>query len=212
MALVYMAFTDALVAVFGAKYTYQFWRPITAVRNGDQHGNMAIKRDAGWLPLVDAPLHPEYPCAHCISAATVGQVLQSELGDNVGPMTMTSPTAPGVTRRWDKVSDVVQEVSHARVWSGVHYRFLTEAGMKMGKEIGTYAVKEFLQPLRCDRNHLDSRAFQRCRVRSSMPAISQASATAPRRCAQCGCLGPAPGDLRGRSFVLAFVEDRRDFF
>jgi hypothetical protein len=147
-ALMYMAFNDALVAVFDAKYTYQFWRPMTAVRNGDQHGNAAIKRDAGWLPLVDAPMHPEYPCAHCISAGSVGQVLQSELGDDVGPLTMTSPLLPGVTRRWNKVSEFVQEASDARVWSGVHYRFSAETGDKMGKEIGQYAVKNYLQPLR----------------------------------------------------------------
>ena len=61
MALTYMAFNDALVSVFDAKYAYNFWRPITAVRNGDLHDNFAIKRDPGWLPLVDAPLHPEYP-------------------------------------------------------------------------------------------------------------------------------------------------------
>ncbi len=147
-ALAYMTFNDALVAVFDAKYTYQFWRPMTAIRNGDQHDNAAVKRDAGWLPLVETPMHPEYPCAHCISAASVGQVLQSELGDAVGPLVMVSPALPGVTRRWDKVSDLVQEVSDARVWSGVHYRFSAEAGQKMGKEIGRYAVTNYLQPLR----------------------------------------------------------------
>ena len=93
-------------------------------------------------------MHPEYPCAHCISAASVGQVLQSELGDAVGPLVMVSPALPGVTRRWDKVSDLVQEVSDARVWSGVHYRFSAEVGQKMGKEIGRYAVTNYLQPLR----------------------------------------------------------------
>ena len=146
-ALAYMAAMDSLVAVFDAKYTYQFWRPITAVRNGDQHGNPAVARDAGWLPLVDAPLHPEYPCAHCISSSAVGNVLQIELGDDVGPMTMTSPTAPGVTRRWNRVSEYVQEVSNARVWSGVHYRFSTLVGQQMGKDIAGYATKNFLQPL-----------------------------------------------------------------
>jgi hypothetical protein len=146
MALTYMAFNDALVAVFDAKYAYNFWRPITAVRNGDLHENFAIKRDPGWLPLVDAPLHPEYPCAHCISASTVATVLQSEVGDSVPGLTMTSPTLPGVTRQWDKLSDVTQEVSNARVWSGVHYRNSTEVGMRMGREVGTYAVKNYLQP------------------------------------------------------------------
>ena len=95
-------------------------------------------------------MHPEYPCAHCISA-TVGQVLQSELGDAVGPLAMVSPTLPGVTRRWDKVSDLVEEVSNARIWSGVHYRFSAEVG-EMGKEIGQYAVTNYLHP--CDRHCL----------------------------------------------------------
>jgi hypothetical protein len=146
MALTYMAFNDALVAVFDAKYAYNFWRPITAVRNGDQHENFAIKRDPGWLPLVDAPLHPEYPCAHCISSTTVTTVLQSVTGDSVPGLTMTSPTLPGVTRRWDKLSDVAREVSNARIWSGVHYRNSTEVGERMGREIAGYAVANYLQP------------------------------------------------------------------
>ena len=147
MALTYMAFNDALVAVFDAKYAYNFWRPITAVRNGDIHENFAIKRDPGWMPMVDAPLHPEYPCAHCISAATVTTVLQSEVGDSVpGGLTMVSPTLPGVTRQWDKLSDVATEVANARIWSGVHYRNSTEVGARMGREVATYAVKNYLQP------------------------------------------------------------------
>ena len=147
MALSYMAATDSLVAVFDAKYTYGFWRPITAVRNGDQHGNPAVQRDAGWLPLVDAPLHPEYPCAHCISSTAVSRVLQTELGNDVS-LSMTSPFVPGVTRRWEKLSDYSQEVFNARIWSGVHYRNSAEVGARMGNEIGSYAANNFLKPLR----------------------------------------------------------------
>jgi hypothetical protein len=146
MALTYMAFNDALVAVFDAKYAYNFWRPITAVRNGDQHGNMVIKREPGWLPLVDAPLHPEYPCAHCISSATVVAVLQSQLGDEMPGLTMSSPTLPGVTRQWNRLSDVMQEVSNARIWSGVHYRNSAEVGTRMGQQVATHAVANYLQP------------------------------------------------------------------
>jgi hypothetical protein len=146
MALTYMAFNDALVAVFDAKYAYNFWRPITAVRNGDEHGNFAIKREPGWLPLVDAPLHPEYPCAHCISSATVVAVLQSQLGDDVPGLTMSSPTLPGVTRKWDRLSDLTQEVSNARIWSGVHYRNSAEVGARMGHQVAAHAVANYLQP------------------------------------------------------------------
>ena len=56
---------DAIDAVFDAKFQYQFWRPFTAIRNGDQDGNDATERDPSWLPFIETPMHPEYPCAHC---------------------------------------------------------------------------------------------------------------------------------------------------
>ena len=71
-ALVSLAASDAFIAVFDAKYHYNFWRPITAIRNADLTGNTATPREASWLPLGDTPMHPEYPCAHCISSTAVG--------------------------------------------------------------------------------------------------------------------------------------------
>ena len=146
-ALANMAATDAFVAVFDAKYTYNLWRPITAIRNGDRQDNPEVARDAGWMPLIDTPMHPEYPCAHCISSAAVGTVLASELRDRPVSIAMTSSTAPGVTRRWTRVEDYMDEVSNARVWSGVHYRFSTRVGAEMGHRIGEYAVNRYLKPL-----------------------------------------------------------------
>ena len=75
-ALVSLACTDAFIAVFEAKYHYNFWRPITAIRNADQTGNAATPREAGWLPLGETPMHPEYPCAHCITSSAVAAVLR----------------------------------------------------------------------------------------------------------------------------------------
>ena len=72
-ALAEMAAADAYIAVFDAKYAFNFWRPITAIRNGDLHGAGAIGRQADWEPLIGTPLHPEYPCAHCITSAAVGR-------------------------------------------------------------------------------------------------------------------------------------------
>jgi hypothetical protein len=66
------AMDDALIAVFDAKHHYQFWRPVTAIRNGDRDGNAATDRDGAWLPFIDTPMHPEYPCAHCILARPWG--------------------------------------------------------------------------------------------------------------------------------------------
>jgi hypothetical protein len=148
-ALVNMVAADAFVAVFDAKYAYNFWRPITAIRNGDIDGNDATSLDAEWMPLVDTPLHPEYPCAHCITAGAIGAVLEAQFGNgDVAPITMTSPTAPGVTRRWTRISDYVQEVDNARIWGGIHYRNSTQVGEAMGRKIGALALQNVLQPLR----------------------------------------------------------------
>jgi hypothetical protein len=135
-ALVSMAAEDAYIAVFDAKYTYNLWRPVTAIRNADRTGNPATPRDAGWLPLGETPMHPEYPCAHCISSAAVAAVLRGVLGDDITPVTITSATAAGISRRFTRLTDYEEEVSNARVWAGFHYRFSTVVGRDMGRQIG----------------------------------------------------------------------------
>lgn len=138
-ALTSIAGNDAFVAVFDAKYHYNFWRPITAIRNADLTSNAATPRDASWLPLGDTPMHPEYPCAHCITSAAISTVLQTIVGD-FGEFSVTSPTAPGVTRKWTRLQDYSDEVSNARIWAGFHYRFSTEIGKEMGRKIGALTV------------------------------------------------------------------------
>ena len=147
-ALASVAGADAFIAVFDAKYTYNFWRPVTAIRNADLTGNASTPRDAGWLPLGDTPMHPEYPCAHCITSAAVTAVLLGVAGKDVGEITLTSAMAPGVIRRWTNLDDYRDEVSNARVWAGFHYRFSTEVGKDMGKKIGELTVATQLRPLK----------------------------------------------------------------
>jgi hypothetical protein len=139
-ALTAMAANDALIAVFDAKYTYNLWRPITAIRNADQTNNSATPRDASWRPLGDTPMHPEYPCAHCISSAAVSAVIQGVAGSEIGEISMTSATAPGVIRKWTRLQDYSEEVSMARIYAGFHYRFSTIVGKDMGKKIGDLVV------------------------------------------------------------------------
>lgn len=141
------AMDDALIAVFDAKYQYAFWRPVTAIRNGDTDGKDATERDAGWLPLIDTPMHPEYPCAHCIVSGAVGAVLSAEVGDGPSPVLRArSPTAPGVERSYGNVDDFVAEVAVARIYDGVHFRHSTEVGTAMGRKIGALAVANALRP------------------------------------------------------------------
>jgi hypothetical protein len=147
-ALVAMAATDALIAVFDAKYTYNFWRPVTAIRNGDQDGNEATALDPGWEPFINTPLHPEYPCAHCITQTAVASVLEKLFGDTVVELALSSPTAPGVTRRYRRLSDYSAEVLNARIYDGVHYRNSGNVGAAMGRQIGAFVVDNVLTPLR----------------------------------------------------------------
>ena len=144
-AAVTQAVDDALIAVFDAKYHYGFWRPITAIRSGDIDGNDATVADSSWLPFVDTPMHPEYPCAHCIVAAAVGTVLRAEIGAGPAPLLSTSSTtAHGAVRTWSSVEDFMQEVANARIYDGVHFRNSTEVGTAMGRKIGALAVDRFL--------------------------------------------------------------------
>jgi hypothetical protein len=148
MALWTVATADAYIAVMDAKYQYNFWRPITAIRNGDITGNPATERDATWQPIDATPMHPEYPCAHCISSAVVAAVVEAALGSaDVPEIAMTSPTAPGVTHRWTNMWVYADEVAQARIWAGFHYRFSTRVGQDMGRQIGRFVVQTVMQPM-----------------------------------------------------------------
>lgn len=143
-AAVTQASDDALIAVFDAKYHYGFWRPVTAIRNADIDGNDATERDSSWIPFIDTPMHPEYPCAHCIVSGAVGTVLQAEIGDGQTPLlTTTSKAAGGVTRSWTKLDDFMQEVASARIYDGVHYRNSGKVGSEMGKQIAQLSAKKY---------------------------------------------------------------------
>lgn len=114
------AMDDALISVFEAKYHHNFWRPATAIRNGDADGHDGTARDASSVPMIDSPMHPEYPNGHAILARA--------------------------WRRWNSVGDFVREVSDARIYEGVHFRFSTEVGAAMGLQIGELAAARLLQP------------------------------------------------------------------
>jgi PAP2 superfamily len=148
MALVSVGITDAIIAVLDAKYHYNFWRPITAIRNGDIDGNPATDREPTWQPIANTPMHPEYPCAHCIQSGSVAGIIKAVFGTaDIPEIVMTSPTAPGVTHRWTNMTAFTEEIASARIWAGFHYRFSTRVGTQMGLQIGEYVVKNVMQPV-----------------------------------------------------------------
>jgi hypothetical protein len=137
-----VAMDDAMIAIFDAKYTYQFWRPITAIRNGG--GNSATTQDLGWMPFIPTPMHPEYPCAHCVLSGALGAVISAEIG--TGPMPVlssSSPTANGATREWRTVAEFMDEVKMARIYDGVHYRNSGDVGNDVGQKVGKLAAQTF---------------------------------------------------------------------
>jgi hypothetical protein len=143
-AAVMAALNEAEIAVFEAKYQYQFWRPITAIRNGDRDDNAATERDPGWLPMINTPVQPEYPCGHCILSATVAGVVHLEVGrDPMPTLRAISNTAPGEVREWKRTEDLAQEVANARIYDGVHFRSSAEAGTHMGEQIAALVAAAF---------------------------------------------------------------------
>ena len=148
MAMVSVAEADAIQSVYEAKYHYQFWRPITAIRNGDIDGNPETERIPTWEPIDVTPLHPEYPCAHCIVSTAVATVIEAMIGtSDIPEVAITMPSAPGITHRFTNLNAYTDEVANARIYAGFHYRSSTVVGRNMGREIGSYTVKTILQPL-----------------------------------------------------------------
>ena len=148
MALEAVALNDAIIAVLDAKYHYNFWRPITAIRNGDIDGNPATDSEATWQPVANTPMHPEYPCSHCIQSGSVAAVVKAVLGGvDIPEVALTSPATPGVTHRWTNMTAFTEEVANARIWAGFHYRFSTRVGTDMGLQIGEYVVRNVMQPV-----------------------------------------------------------------
>jgi len=146
MALFAITLTDAYIAVFDAKYHYEFWRPVTAIRNADLDDNPDTVGDATWQPIDNTPMHPEYPCAHCILSGAARVVLES-LGRPMPELSLESPTAPGVTHHWSNLDDFTTEVANARIWAGFHYRFSTRVGTGLGRQVGEYVANKMMQPV-----------------------------------------------------------------
>jgi len=143
-AMLALAIDDMSIAVTEAKMHYGFWRPIQAIRAGG--GNPAIQADPAWEPLLKTPLHPEYPCGHCIYAATVATVLDAEGVPKAG-LPFTSTKMPGVTVTVPTTADFVRQDSFSRIAGGVHYRSTVEVSEAMGRKIAAYTLAKFATPL-----------------------------------------------------------------
>jgi len=142
-ALFYLASADASIACWEAKYEYNFWRPQPAIINGNFDGNDATIGNATWQPFVGTPPHPEYPSGHTANSGAMAKILTEEFEDTPGvPIVVT---LSGITRQWNSLSEAVQEVIDARVYSGIHFRNSDEVGARMGRQIAQFVSKHALR-------------------------------------------------------------------
>ena len=147
LAQLNVAIADAAIACYEAKYTYVFWRPVTAIPLAATDDNPATSEDPTWMPLLATPAHPEYPSGHsCLSAAAVG-VLADRFGEKTH-FTLESDLMPGVVRSFKSFSSALEEVKNARIFAGIHFRSATDDGEKLGASVAEYVLDHAAQPLR----------------------------------------------------------------
>ncbi len=144
-ALLNMAIADSLIAGFDAKYRFNSWRPITAIRNAPV-GNRMLVADSQWEPLLVTPPHQEYPAAHCLTAGAAVAVLQELLGGDAIDASYVYPPL-GVMRHWKSLAAMRKEVGDARVWGGIHFRTAVEDGTAIGGMVAEYGLKNHMQPI-----------------------------------------------------------------
>ena len=140
-ALMNVAGADARIACWDAKYTFNFWRPVTAIQRADEDGNPTTEGDPAWTPLIDTPNHPEYVSGHATISSAMATVLRLLFDDDPGVvLTVTSPTNPGFERHWTTFSAGIREVIDARVYSGIHFRSSDERGARLGRQVARFAA------------------------------------------------------------------------
>jgi hypothetical protein len=141
-----LSVADSAIAFYDAKYTYQLWRPITAIRLADTDGNPQTVADPNWTPLAgNTPADPSYPGAHSTISADGADVLTSFYGDNQ-QFSVTSPALPGVTRSFTSFSAAVGEAGLSRIYAGVHTRIDHEAGLELGNDVAGFVLHNALLP------------------------------------------------------------------
>lgn len=145
-ALINIALADAGIASWDTKYAADFWRPITAIREGDTDGNDATVPDLDWEPLLATPPFPECTSGHSTFSGAASAVLASLYGDDFAFIT-GSDDLPGVTRSFLSFSDAADEAGMSRIYGGIHFQFSNEQGLTAGRDLGQYVFANFLTPV-----------------------------------------------------------------
>jgi hypothetical protein len=146
LALLDLTMADTAIAGWEAKYTYNFWRPVTAIRAADTDGNPDTDPDPNWAPLMATPSHPSYPAAHAFNSSGAGVALASYFGTDTLPFSVSWEGLPGVTRTFAGFTAAVDEATMSRIWAGFHWSFDLTAGRALGQSVAEYIFQNCLLP------------------------------------------------------------------
>jgi hypothetical protein len=150
-ALVNFAMADGFIAGFEAKYFYNFWRPVTAIRVGDTDGNDQTIGDPAWTSFLITPNIPDYPSTHSVLGAAAAEVLARFFDEDDCDFSFDTTSGnpfPGITRSFTSFSQAAQENADSRVYAGIHFRTACTDGLEQGRRVGRFAYKRFLKPVR----------------------------------------------------------------
>jgi hypothetical protein len=144
-----VASADAFIASFDAKYTYNYWRPVTAIRAADTDGNPDTLPDPTWTPLIVTPNHPSYGSNHATQSRASAEALAAFFGTDHVHFTATWSVADQpVNRSFNKFTDAAKEAGKSRIYAGIHWSFDSAAGEQLGRKVGQYVADHYFQPLR----------------------------------------------------------------
>jgi hypothetical protein len=139
-----VAMADSAIVCWDAKYHYNWWRPITAIRAGDTDGNDTTEPDPSWVPLLPTPPFPEHTSGHSTFSGAAAEILAEFTGSDEFSFVTTSDGLPGVVRRFRSFSDAAKEAGISRIYGGIHFPAANEAGLESGKRVGGFVAKKFL--------------------------------------------------------------------
>lgn len=149
LAVLNMAIADASISVFDSKYYYKTWRPVTAIPRGDEDGNRRTTAGA-FTPLIGTPCFPSYPSAHGANTNSALTVLEKAYGRFGHTVTVSHPLGvrpdgTPIVLTYTDLDAIIADVSDARVYGGIHFRFDQDAGERMGHAVGQYVYNNSLQ-------------------------------------------------------------------
>jgi hypothetical protein len=141
-ALLNVALADSVIAFYDAKYQYNFWRPVTAIRSADPNVTPGAMPDGQWLPeTTNTAPDPSYPGAHAVISAAASEVLVATLKTDWISLDVTSEVMSGVARHFDSISDAEAEATRSRVYAGAHFTFDLVTGERLGRQVAEFVLE-----------------------------------------------------------------------